>query len=109
MKTWLKGGLIGLTIAIILLSSYFALFYDNGYYCTRKSYNPVMCTFQSIIMTPLAIFSLPVASFLMPPKSGNFLWSIIFIVYQSIILFLIGSLIGFIVGKIKSRKQGVVK
>ena len=64
------------------------------------NYNPTMCVFQSIIMAPLAILSLPVASIIMPPDNNILL----FIVYEVVILFLIGSLIGLIIGKIKKSK-----
>ncbi len=103
MKPWLKGGIIGLVVILILIISYFTLFYESAEFCSKINYNSVMCTLQSIVMGLIGIALIPIASILIHPKEGTQI--IGFILYLSIIYFLIGAIIGWIIGKIKSKKQ----
>lgn len=83
---WLKGGIIGLTIGLL-----YGLF--------------------SIILIVLVILGyLPASPFNLGTQSPKFLFLIIpFIgtLIQTSILFVIGSLIGYIYGKVKLRKEAL--
>ena len=96
MKSWLKGGLIGGCIyALIAILDY--LFKISSYFPLRW-----------IHYTSLPFLSLCLKLLTWELK-GYFCTIVMPILSNLIIGFLVGSLIGYIIQKIKSRKQGVVR
>jgi uncharacterized membrane protein YedE/YeeE len=86
MKAWLKGGLIGISIYFILLI--IIAIGDNF-----------------INLNPLMRILMPTWNYLLPSA----IWNILMVyIISPIIYFFIGAIIGWIVGKIKSKKQQTI-
>ena len=97
MKTWLKGGLIaaGINILIIIIYLFFEFLKYNNW--------SILATFIIGIMNfPLII----IINYL--GLSQSFLGFIILIILGVFMYFLIGTLIGYAIQKIKSRKTNQV-
>ncbi|MBU0761176.1 MAG: hypothetical protein KJ600_04505 [Nanoarchaeota archaeon] len=94
MKTWLKGGLIGLGISLVGILGYFL----GAAYSIMPSVGPLM------------VLNVPNGLLLVAISGGG--WRGFGPIYFGIITapityFLIGALIGLVIGKIKQRKQQV--
>jgi len=87
---WLKGGVIAAGINLLLLLLYYI--FPTPVFSFKKSYNQItsilgLPAFVVIGILPFSIFSI--------------FW---IIVVSTILFFIIGAIIGLIVGKVKSRK-----
>ena len=110
MKSWLKGGLIGLVVGTVLLGLFFGFVKDSEA-CVWKGENPVICTVYSIIALPVTIVAVVMWAFAkkdvhLEASISNYVPK--FIIYNLIFFFLVGAIMGLIVGKIK-QKVVVVK
>ena len=94
---WVKGGVIFSGIYIIFI---LAIFTEIIHYDPFE-----WVLFPSYMLLDLFIIPLPF-SFLMDSIDGLILYFIINMILSGIFYFLIGALIGFIVGKIKSSGEG---
>lgn len=93
MKTWLKGGLIGGGIGILISMLELIYWY--------------ICSNCSEVVGWLTIFlALPLYIFFGESSIGNFFIEFVITNLTIILdLFIIGTLIGFVIGKIKSKKR----
>ena len=89
MKAWLKGGLIVAGINLLLLFLYFLL--PSPVFSFKKSYDQ--------ITTILALPAFAVIGIL-PFTILSIFWTI---VISSILFFIIGALIGWIIGKVRKK------
>jgi len=93
LPIWLKGGIIGLLFGIIDLAITLAF---PPLYCKLGA----NCPPQPFIGKIATLFIMPLESIL--DISNNMVFQLILILLY---FFIIGAIIGFIVGKIKSKKQ----
>jgi len=94
---WLKGGIMGLIVYLIIFGLFFIVSLNcRKGFCGYISINTVLYFFVSIIFLILNIDIIP---YLSNPLA------ILFILVNLTAVFVIGSLIGFIIGKIKSRGE----
>ncbi len=112
MKTWLKGGLIGLILAIILfIILIFGTFgckwnpvegsvVKNNFFC--QNFVIPLYLIPGAILLVLELFAIPVYFLL---SSLNVLGLVITIFFLFISPFLMGAIIGWIVEKIKSKNE----
>jgi uncharacterized membrane protein YeaQ/YmgE (transglycosylase-associated protein family) len=98
LPNWLKGGIIGLVIGAILS------LIEVLCYSTCDSFGCVVCGFPTIIG---AVLSYPLSWF--GQFSDNLLFFFVFPVFNIIGLIIICALIGWIMGKIKSKNQNEVE
>ena len=106
MKTWLKGGLIGIILAIVYLAlSYGFMISSIGTYCPKNQ----NCEYNILgkIGYPISIFSVIQCSFLTGCKEQGceilcFPLGVVIVIIE---FFVIGSIIGLIIGRIKSRPR----
>ncbi len=92
MKTWLEGGLLGASIGFLLgVIAYFVLM---GF--VIPVYLGLILLFPYVIILKLPI-SLTASSFILK----NLIWFAILI--QTVLYFIIGSIIGLIIQKLKSK------
>ncbi|MFA5856090.1 MAG: hypothetical protein WC867_01930 [Candidatus Pacearchaeota archaeon] len=100
MKTWFKGGLIGIGIGVILL----ILYELCNYYCTEFGcLGCLIFSFYSLIL--LLPFRPIINSFLSGEEGRILLNTYFFPIYYILLHILIGVFIGWLIGKIKSRKK----
>lgn len=83
MKPWLKGGITGL-IVLMAITGLIVL----GLYVTPKDH--------TVFLTPLILLEI-----FLPFGASTFMY----LIPNGILYFIIGALVGFIIGKIKSKKQ----
>jgi len=99
MKAWLKGGLIGVGISVILI----IIFILCGLICVGDEACIGCLVFGIPLPGVLILLSEPFnfISNIILRKTSEWL---VFSIFSIVIYFLIGALIGWIVGKIKSKK-----
>lgn len=102
MKAWLKGGLIGLIVGIIAIFLYFFVMFSGiGRTCPSNGSECMPNSFK-LLAYPMIYTSFPLWGICHGGEEciGNIFWAplLSLIVYS-----LIGTLIGFIIGKLKSR------
>ncbi len=105
---WLRGGVIGGVLGIILSVSVFLTPGNIGFFLR----NILIVNFNLFFIVEKLIYNtLVISSYLIfsKLKLTGILYIMIFIRYIFLIIefVLLGALIGFLYGKIKSRKQGV--
>jgi len=86
MKTWLKGGLIGLLVSFILILLSYIFGKSIGF-----------------VIGAIGLFQCYLITF----GTGGFLCAVLWIPIIILNGFIIGAIIGLIIQKIKSKKQGV--
>ena len=82
---WLKGGIILVSINLIMLILDFLIFYGRGKACD------VVCPFSAVafFITDILYWG---------GNSGTAVW-----IFSSVVLFILGAIIGWIVGKVGNR------
>jgi len=107
MKTWLKGGLIGATIFIIILviSTIFFFYLESQLVPSMQGKSD--STYTSLALAPALLPGFLVLAILQlaPLIKNNVLLYILTAVITLAIYFLIGSLIGKRIQKIKSKRE----
>jgi len=107
---WLKGGVIGIIFFIIVLLSYIIFNIFTGTTCATDQGAIDNCGVQPVLLwgIPEQIILLPVnlLAGVLQYYAVNYIYKIILLLFVEICFwFAIGALIGFIIGKIKSRKE----
>ncbi|MBS3089107.1 hypothetical protein J4402_05050 [Candidatus Pacearchaeota archaeon] len=96
MKSWLKGGLIGGIVSILFMA--LPIVFMN------VSWWPYLMTFVSYLSFPISFLLANLGD--IEGMGGGILFAFLLIPLGILInFFLLGAIIGFIVGKIKSRKN----
>lgn len=120
-KYWLKGGLMAVSIVVLInivtLVITFGLiplfdgtqFYDAWSLArfTEVIYGVVVIPFFFAYMILVIIFKAPFDGS-NPTESEQFMWGALAIILEVLIVFAIGALFGYLVGKIKSRSKKVI-
>ena len=97
LPAWLKGGILGIIITILVII--LLIFFGGNYYYTSDQVVPrwtLMLTYPTEIFKD--IFPIPYNI------ADGYLFNFINIIFLIIFYFLPGALIGWIIGKIKSKK-----
>lgn len=95
---WLRGGVIGVLILVIILFLSIILALIGKVDVILN--NPFIYIIVKILASPTSILNL----FPIDPINNSILWYCFGIISGVIVYFLIGAVIGWIVGKIKSKK-----
>jgi uncharacterized membrane protein YeaQ/YmgE (transglycosylase-associated protein family) len=94
MKTWLKGGVIGLVIGVV------SSLLEISCISTCDGFGCIPCGFLAIIG---ALLSYPI-SWIVGTPSDNYLFFFIFPIFNIIGWIILCAFIGWIIGKIKNKK-----
>ena len=91
LSSWLKGGIIGVILNILLLGTDYILFGTDFFSYSRGDLCDIAC--------PFTIASFLVTEFYWGSNTFASVW-----IFSSLIFFIIFAVIGWIYGKIKNRK-----
>ncbi len=108
LPSWIKGGMIGILIFLIILIIFTFLFYRAESKLLPESRGHSDYTYTSLILAPALlpgyVFTVIIGLDSLINKDG-FISYIMTSIFTCLIYLLIGVFVGWVVGKIKSKKQ----